>query len=155
MNNMQNINYTYKKNITIEDDILDIQEATRLIKSIGVKGSVNFIGVFHLFFLLSQKNIQSRFQVKKFRAVFNKYAVDIVKDKTGADFLAAMKKEVQIIRDAYIVLETDLKRIRSLNFLLHKPVKNTLKEWEDLLEDFEIGTDPEIHSLIQKISEAV
>jgi hypothetical protein len=29
-----------------------------------------------------------------------------------------------------------------------------LKEWEDLLEDFEIGTDPEIHSLIQKISEA-
>jgi hypothetical protein len=148
---MQNINYKHKKIITTEGDILEV---AHLIKDIGIKGSVNFFKVFNLFFLVSQKNIQSRFQIKKFRALFNKYTVDIVKDKTGADFLAVMKKEVQIMRDAYIVLETDLKRIRTLNFLLHKPVNNTLKEWEDLLEDFEIGTDPEIHSLIQKISEA-
>lgn len=151
MNSIQNIDLSYKNIINLEGDII---EAARLIKSIGIKGGMNFFGMIHIFFMVVQKNIQSRIQLKKFRAMFNKHAVDSVKDKESADTFAAMKKEIKIMRDAYIILETNLKRTRSLNFLLHRSVKNTLKEWDDFLEDFDIGTDPEIHSLIRKISEA-
>ncbi|MCI5143407.1 MAG: hypothetical protein D3909_17135 [Candidatus Electrothrix sp. ATG1] len=64
-------------------------------------------------------------------------------------------EKVQSVRDRLITMSDTISQLAVVNFFTGKLVERMLTNWDDLVEDMAIATDPEFRELINQVAEKI
>jgi hypothetical protein len=130
-----------------------VRNLLELSRMRGQKIGVLF-GLPGIVFAVIKQNLESQKVLRRIREAFDRCRLDC----TGKDNEAACMKMLTDLavetRDRYAGIEENASYIPVIRTILKKTIRNTLIDWDDLVEDLTIGSDPEIRDLLSKIAQA-
>jgi hypothetical protein len=105
-------------------------------------------------FAVIKQNRASRKIIRKVRETFDRCRLDCNGTNDEAGCMKMLTDLAVETRDRYSSLEEHASRVPIARTLLGNPIRNTLIDWDDLVEDLAVGSDPDIRDMLVKIAQA-
>lgn len=105
-------------------------------------------------FAVARQNRGSQKIIHRVRETFDRCQWDCTGSEDEAGCMKMLADLAAETRDRYANLEENAAHVPIVRTLLGRSIRNTLIDWDDLVEDLTIGSDPEIRDLLAKIAQA-
>jgi hypothetical protein len=105
-------------------------------------------------FAVARQNRASQKIIQRVRETFDRCQWGCIGSEDEAGCMKMLTGLVSETRDRYANLEENAAHVPIVRTLLGRSIRNTLIDWDDLVEDLTIGSDPEIRDLLSKIAQA-